>query len=213
MFETASAFEFYPGGGHDRVDVLAGDEADACALVIADGMGGRSGAAMAAQMWIDAVRDGSRDPSRWIDTDYWLDLMSATDRAIRDEPRAGETTAVVAVVAPSGVFGASVGDSAAWLIGDGDYDDLTRSQLRKPGLGGDMATPIPFSRKRALTGALLVATDGLVKYTLPEKICRTVCAATSLDGLPKALIDLVRLPSGDLQDDVAVAVARRRVVR
>jgi serine/threonine protein phosphatase PrpC len=209
MLTAAMASESYPDGGHDRVDVLVGD--DACALIIADGMGGRSGAGAAAQMWIDAVRGGSQDPAQWADGDYWLDLMAAADRAIRDAPTAGETTAVVAVMTSGGLCGASVGDSGAWLIGDSDYSDLTKSQIRKPGLGTGMATPIPFYRKRPPAGTLLVATDGLLKYTWPEKICQTVRAEADVDSLPKALIDLVRMPSRGLQDDVAVAIARRRV--
>jgi serine/threonine protein phosphatase PrpC len=209
MFETASASEFYPAGGHDRVDILVGDRA--CALVLADGMGGRSGAAAAAQRWVDAVRNGSQDALRWADPDYWLDLMAETDRAIRDDPKAGETTAVVAAITSNGLVGASVGDSGAWLITDESYIDLTQSQIRKPGLGTGMATAIPFYRKSAAVGTVLVASDGLLKYSSPQKICQTVraaAAAAKIDALPRSLIDLVRMPSGGLQDDVAVAVAR-----
>jgi serine/threonine protein phosphatase PrpC len=210
MLTAAMASESYPGGGHDRVDLLIGD--GACALIIADGMGGRSGAAAAAQMWIDAARGGSQDPAQWADSDYWLDLMAAADRAIRDAPAAGETTAVVAVMTSGGLCGASVGDSGAWLIGDSDYIDLTTSQTRKPGLGSGMATPIPFYRKHPIAGTVLVATDGLLKYASPQKICQTVRAASraaaKIDALPAALIDVVRMPSGGLQDDVAVAAAR-----
>src|SRR5687768_13415780 len=113
MFQTATATEFYPSGGHDRVDVIVG--AGACMVVIADGMGGRSGAAEAAQMWVDAVRREPPNVARWAEADYWLDLMAAADRAIRDDARAGETTAIAAVLMPQGLVGASVGDSGAWL--------------------------------------------------------------------------------------------------
>jgi serine/threonine protein phosphatase PrpC len=208
MFQTATATEFYPSSGHDRVDILVGD--GACALVIADGMGGRSGAAAAAQMWIDAVRCGSQDPQQWAESDYWLDLLAATDRAIRDDKNAGETTAVVAVMTARGNVGASVGDSGAWLVTDDSCLDLTKSQIRKPGLGTGMATPIPFYRKQAPAETLLVATDGLLKYSWPEKICQAV-RSVQIRALPKALIDLVRMPSGGLQEDAAVAVARRTV--
>jgi len=207
MFSAAAASEFYPGGGHDRVDVIiAGD--DACALVIADGMGGRSGAAPAAQMWIDAVRGGSQEPSHWTDSDYWLDLMAAADRAIRDEPEAGETTAVIAVLTPNGLCGASVGDSGAWMVMADRPLDLSESQTHKPGLGTGMAIPIPFYRKQPVSGTLLVATDGLLKYTSQQQICEIVRATREVDALPRMLIDLVRMPSGRLQDDVAVALAR-----
>ena len=210
MFETATGTQFYPSGGHDRVDVLVAG--DARALVIADGMGGRSGAARAAEMWIEAVRTraAAHDAGKWADTDFWVDLMAEADRAIRDDSAAGETTAVVAVITPSGLAGASVGDSGAWLIGDDDHVDLTKSQIRKPGLGTGMATPMPFYRRKPPAGTLLLATDGLLKYTSPAKICATVRAASAVELLPTALIDLVRMPSGGLQDDVAVAVARAR---
>jgi hypothetical protein len=55
-----------------------------------------------------------------------------------------------------------------------------------------------------------VATDGLLKYSWPEKICQAV-RSVQIRALPKALIDLVRMPSGGLQEDAAVAVARRTV--
>jgi len=210
MLQTACAIASYPGGGHDRADVLrAGD--DVCALVMADGMGGRSGAARAAKMWVEAVRvRAAQDQAQWAESDYWLDLMADADRAIRDDPEAGETTAVVAVMTPHGVAGASVADSGAWLIGADDYADLTRSQIRKPGLGTGMEMPIPFHRKNPPTGTLLVATDGLLKYASPQRICEKLRAhAAAIATLPNALIDLVRMPSGGLQDDVAVAVARR----
>ena len=76
MLQTACAIASYPGGGHDRADVLrAGD--DVCALVMADGMGGRSGAARAAEMWVEAVRvRAAQDQAKWAESDYWLDLMA-----------------------------------------------------------------------------------------------------------------------------------------
>ena len=111
---------------------------------------------------------------------------------------------------PHGVAGASVGDSGAWLIGADGSIDLTKSQIRKPGLGTGMAMPIPFHHRKPPVATLLVATDGLLKYASPQQICEKVRAdTTTIDALPHALIDLVRMPSGGLQDDVAVAVARR----
>jgi serine/threonine protein phosphatase PrpC len=171
-------------------------------------MGGRSGAAAAAEEWIAAVRKHSTDEGGWSSANFWIDVMTDTDRVIRDDPRGGETTAIVAVVTRGGIVGASVGDSGAWLIRVDAYDDLTRAQIRKPGLGTGLAMPMPLQHKGKFDGTLLLATDGLLKYTTPQAICRHVASKADLDGLPKALIDLVRMPSGGLQDDVAIAICR-----
>src|SRR5688572_1469150 len=107
-FRTFTAMESYPGGGHDRVEVIVGDEG--CVLAIADGMGGRSGAAQAAEGWIASVRHAASERDSWMDSDYWFDVMQRADRAILAHPGAGETTAIVAAVTEHGVCGASVGD-------------------------------------------------------------------------------------------------------
>ena len=204
QFRTFTAIESYPGGGHDRVEVIAGD--GGCVLAIADGMGGRSGAALAAEGWIAAVRVAAEQRQRWTDPDYWLDVMRRADRAIDAHPSAGETTAVVMAVTDAGLCGASVGDSGAWMIGDDSFIDLTRGQVRKPGLGTGMAVVVPFRMKR-LEGTLLLGTDGLFKYASIERICQCV-RAHEPESLPGELINLVRMPRGGLQDDVAVAVCR-----
>ena len=97
MIHTARVTEFYPGGGHDRVEIIVGGD-DACVLAIADGMGGRSGAAAAAEFWITAVRNQAADQDAWSDAKFWLRVMADADRVIRDAAHAGETTAVVAAI-------------------------------------------------------------------------------------------------------------------
>jgi len=66
---------------------------------------------------------------------------------------------------------------------------------------------IPF-RARPLDGVLLLATDGLLKYTSRERICETV-RTLPFHHVPEALINLVRsLGSGTVGDDVAIALCR-----
>ena len=64
----------------------------------------------------------------------------------------------------------------------------------------------PFRRAYG-EGTLLVATDGLWKYAGPEAICRVV-RENDLRAAAKGLVDLVRLRSGALPDDVTVALCR-----
>lgn len=59
-----------------------------------------------------------------------------------------------------------------------------------------------------LTGTLVVGSDGLFKYAPRVRLLELV-RTTDLDLLPAALVQLARLPSGGLQDDIAVVVCRR----
>ncbi len=181
-------------GRDDRAAIIP--MGDAHALVVADGAGGTGSGHLAAEAIIEHVRacvaaNPDFDPVRVL-TDGDRDMSGA------------ETTCVLAVVNARGVYGASVGDTEALVFGARDVV-LTRHQLRKPLLGSCAARPIPFAAPRVDT--LLIATDGLTKYAKPTAI-RTVATSADLSTIPARLIELVRLPSGDLHDDVAVIVCR-----
>jgi PPM family protein phosphatase len=138
----------------------------------------------------------------------WCRILEESDAALADDPAAGETTAVVAVVTRRGIAGASVGDSGAWIVTETGHEDLTENQHRKPGLGTGMVIAVPFAARR-WTGTLLLASDGLLKYTSDEAICQ-VARGADLQSAASGLVDLVRLRSGGLPDDVAVLLCRPR---
>lgn len=172
-------------------------------LVVADGAGGRSGGAEAAKMAVDMVcRDagGLESPEACVHLLRQLDQTMASDRV------AGESTCVVVVVGPEGIFGASVGDSGAWLLGDSHHVNLTSRQVRKPMLGSGGACPVSFRHEPTAGHRLLLATDGLLKYASQERIAET-CRTGSPLHIARQLIGLVRYPSGALPDDVTVIVA------
>src|SRR5207244_3759196 len=52
--------------------------------------------------------------------------------------------------------------------------------------------------------------DGLLKYTSDVRICGVAREADLLQAA-HSMVELVRLPSGGLQDDVAVVLCRRTV--
>jgi serine/threonine protein phosphatase PrpC len=58
------------------------------------------------------------------------------------------------------------------------------------------------------TGTLLLASDGLAKYASRTKIAASAIG-TDLAESSGRLVDLVRLRSGALQDDVSVVLCRR----
>jgi serine/threonine protein phosphatase PrpC len=117
----------------------------------------------------------------------------------------GESTAVIVVVSANGLFGANVGDSAAWLF-KGDYkEELTR--VRKPYLGTGVVGPHQFAQQFD-PGTLVVASDGLWKYTGLELIEQKV-RTTKPEQLAAELAELVRLRSGTFPDDISIATCRR----
>lgn len=153
---------------------------------------------------MQAVRDlAEQNPVKW-DRGRW---MADLDRRMAKSGAVGETTAVVAQLAAVGPVGVAVGDSVAWWVTATGWGSLTDAAVRKPWAGSGGAVPIPFGKPLQYVGTLLLSTDGLVKYTSAERIVG-VMRTTPFDDLPRALIELVRPPSGRLPDDVAVIVAR-----
>ena len=183
------------GTGQDRVSVSSTRERVVIAL--ADGAGGTAGGERAAAAVIDAVAAATADDWTAVLTELELDP---------DRLGPGQTTAVVATVTRDGIRGASAGDSGAWVIRDGQIEDLTREQRRKP-LIGDHSIARAFHGGPLAGGTLLVASDGLLRYAPPEAIAR-VASGPDLAAAARALVELVRLPSGELPDDVAIVLCR-----
>ena len=206
MIEIYTATESYQRAGEDRVAVI--DHPAGRVIVVADGVGGRRNGGPAADAIVRIVTEAAGRMADVCDGDVWAEVLADADGRICSDTKCGETTAVIVGVSRDRIEGSSVGDSGAWLITRDSYTDLTRVQQRKPFLGSGAALPIPFRAKLTDPGdVLLVATDGLLKYTTPQQISR-VARSSELATVPQALIDLVRMPSGGLQDDVTVAVAR-----
>ncbi len=185
-------------GRDDRAAHFARPEGDI--LVVADGAGGTGGGGAAADAVLAAV-------SRCVamrETQGWVEVLTRLDA----EGLGGESTAVVCCVFEDRVVGASVGDSGAWLLEHDAVDDLTQAQRRKPLLGSGRAAAVPFAARLG-DRTLLLASDGLLKYTSAERIAATV-VAEDLQANAVDLLDLVRLRSGALPDDVAILLARRR---
>jgi serine/threonine protein phosphatase PrpC len=201
-FETAEATQAYRSRCEDRIGVV--DFEDRVVITVADGAGGTSSGGTAA----DAVVNGVRAQATQCATENdWVRLLIQLDHQLGP----GETTAVVVNVTADRITGASVGDTRAWIVDHGNVSDLSAHQVRKPLLGSGEAHVVGFSTD-GLQGVLLIATDGLFNYTKPELIHRSI-AQTDFYSLPRKLIDLVRLPSGEFCDDVGVVVCRRALVR
>ncbi len=173
-------------------------------LCVADGAGGRSGGTEAAGMAVEWVR---RNFALMNNADSCAEVLRKMDRAIAKDSVAGETTCALAIVTTEEIFGASVGDSGVWLIPDnGIHVELTQAQQRKPFIGSGSAWPVPF-RHPMHGGSLLLATDGLLKYTSAERIIET-CRQHPTKSAAQRLIELVRYTSGALPDDVTLILTK-----
>jgi serine/threonine protein phosphatase PrpC len=172
--------------------------------VVADGAGEPAGGAEAAKAVLDAARAlALAEPG-----DDVADVLVELDRILLAR-RAGRTTAVVLEVSETGIRGASVGDSGAWLVFPDRHVELTEDQRRKPLLGTGAAEPTRFFSLDWRGATILVASDGLFKYAAPHRIC-DAARDPRLDRVPESLVVLVSLPMGKLQDDVAIVACRRR---
>ena len=108
---------------------------------------------------------------------------------------------------PDEIFGARVGDSGVWWIPEnGNHLNLAHAQQRKPFIGSGSALPVSFRHKNQ-PGNLLLATDGLLKYTSADRIVG-ICREQPVEVAARQLIELVRYPSGGLPDDVTLILTK-----
>lgn len=192
--------------GEDRLFAQAsGDQA---LIAIADGVGGTGSGGQAAAFLCNraASEVGEAHDGAW-----WARWLAETDRLIQATHPGAETTAVVVQVARGQVSGASVGDSAAWLITATGYVDLTEGQVTKPRVGSGAARPVAFG-PIPMSGRILAATDGLFNY-LPLNDIATWARVADPDVAANALIDALRLRSGALPDDLALVLCEESEAR
>lgn len=197
FLETNTTTAPYRKRCEDRVAVIQLPERTV--IVVADGAGGVGYGEMAAQAVVDEVQ---REHTRIHSADQWVELLHQIDCRIS----LGESTAVVVDARPYGIAGASVGDSEAWIVRGESIVKLTLNQKRKPLLGSGSATAIPFMHA-PLDGLLLVATDGFCNY-IHQYQFRRMMAEADFWSIPRQCVEMVRLASGELWDDVAIVAAR-----
>jgi serine/threonine protein phosphatase PrpC len=187
------------GSGEDRaLALLTGGN---YLLAVADGAGGTGDGAAAADRLIAFI---SKLAEAAASTD-WFDALCSFDDELSLRRSGGQTTGIVAFVTADRVVGASVGDSSAWLISSaGDVTDLSANQRRRPLLGSGEALPVVFEAERKCS-RLLLASDGLFKYATDVRIGKLALRGPATEAAD-ALVNCARLPSGALQDDVAVVL-------
>jgi serine/threonine protein phosphatase PrpC len=198
-FETTSITVPYRQHCEDRVRVVELD--GGVVIVVADGAGGTGNGGEAADT---VIREVTAAASLEHDAEVWGDILRQTDQRIG----VGESTCVVLARSAKGIVGASVGDSRGWLLENDELNDLTKCQVRKPLLGSGEALPMGFSHPPS-QGLLLVCTDGFCNYVRREQLLREILWI-EFSVLARKLVEMVRLPSGELWDDIGIVACKPR---
>ena len=142
----------YRSNSDDRAQVI--DLEDRLVVIVADGAGGIVNGGAAADVVLDLVNERAAE---LVDVEGCEELLREADAKVLKT--GGETTAVLIVIDDAGLYGASAGDSEAWLVrDDGTIDDLTAHQHLKRRLGSSRgAVPVGFERIGALQGVLVAS--------------------------------------------------------
>jgi serine/threonine protein phosphatase PrpC len=175
-------------------------------VVVADGGGGMRGGGAASRSLV-AVVEAAVNDARFVleDEAAWLALFRQTDAGLAANG-AGETTGVVVVLGPRGIVGVSTGNSQAWLVSPAEIDDLTASQHTGDRLGSHRATSATFQRPKPPSDCLLVvASDGLFTFA-GRGVIAALVRTRPLDLAAQNLVELVRLRSGKVPEDVSVVL-------
>lgn len=176
-------------------------------VVVADGGGGLRGGAAASRSLVAVVEDAVNDPTFALeDRESWIALFRETDAGLAAN-RAGETTGVVVVLGSRGIVGVSTGNTEAWLVAPERVDNLTVGQHAEQRLGTRRTTPTPFQRAAPRGAVLVVASDGLFKFAARDVIA-SVVRAQAIGVAAENLVELVKLRSGKVAEDVAVVLVR-----
>ncbi|MCX6368979.1 MAG: SpoIIE family protein phosphatase [Armatimonadetes bacterium] len=207
LFTSASRLASYRGEASEDRALIVHAAPQTLVLALADGVGGRPGGGEAAQLAIETVeiegaklaKNGAR---------LWPGFFRALDDALAAHTDAGQTTLIGLTLTSQKLVGASVGDSEAWWITSEGHFDITEAQRRKPHLGTAAAEPVAFALKLTSPGTLLLASDGLFKYTDPLAVTDAVRGAADVEAAADALVALASAPAGRFYDDLALILVR-----
>lgn len=182
----------------------------ACRLyAVADGQGGRAGAARAAQIACRTAIDAAAacSPRRLVQGGAWQRILRRADRAVADDPEAGFTTLVAGCVTATGVYGAASGDSAALLACGPHVETLTAEAVKNPPVGSGQARFAFFAAIPESPWTLLVMTDGVWKTIGWPPIARIAAQHEAGRSLIESLHQYVRRTNGlRLPDDFTLIV-------
>jgi len=205
-------------------------------LVVADGMGGHLAGEVASAMAIEILqrelKQPAADPSGALRAAIERANQEIWDEAARDAEKAGMgSTIVAAIVLDNQAYLANAGDSPAYLVRDGQTDQITRDhglvaeQVEAGVIAEEDAEHHPFRhiltrclgaeasvdvetyppRELQAGDVLVLCSDGLTEHVRKREVAALV-ESTDPDEVAKGLIDVANQRGGN--DNITVVVAR-----
>ena len=183
--------------GEDRAVIYP--FADSTTVVLADGAGGTTGGAEAADLLITTLAK----PLPPVPVAL-CDALLEADTALDTDRFSGTAACALLCFDNKTLAGAVVGDVDVFRISGDSIESLVEHRDVKSTLGRNECWPASFEMHRA-TMRVLLCSDGLWKYIKRKNIVRAASIA-DLDTAADALVNETRLPNGTLQDDVSVVL-------
>jgi len=178
MIQLASGIIQQNKFGQDRISIQ--HHPDSTTIVLADGSGGVAGGEEAAN-FITSNLSKKVFPQMAV---VLMDEMLGIDSELIQHPAMGESTAILITI--SGVQFTGVAES-------------------KPALGSTGCFPAVFQGDLE-SSRLLVCSDGLWKYLKKSEI-EAALENVSIEVSADELLQKVKLPNGELQDDISFVIA------
>jgi PPM family protein phosphatase len=142
---------------------------------------------------------------RLVQPTTWQEILAATDQRVEADEPSGFTTLIGLCATETTIVGASVGDSKVILVTGNGVLELTRNQTKNPPMGSGRSQPIGFAAMPTAPWRLVAMTDGAWKFAAWETVLQLAREATT-DEFIHGLEAAVRLPTGNLNDDLTVMV-------
>jgi hypothetical protein len=179
------------------------DDREGYTCAVADGQGGRSGGARAAELACRTCQEiaATYQIGKLQSPEVWTDVIRKADNAVSIDPDAGYTTLIVFGVTHEWMSGASCGDSAVVLHDPQRHGEiLTARQFKNPPVGSGAAVAVPFFVQLMSPWTLLAMSDGVWKYSGWESILNLDPVAR-VEEIVATSLARARLRNGKLQDD------------
>jgi serine/threonine protein phosphatase PrpC len=176
--------------------------------MLADGQGGRSGGAEAAQAACRTAMEVAlrQAPRALIKSTTWPAVLAQADQAVLAETAAGFTTLLGFGIRGASVAGASCGDSALLVVSRSkEACDLTKAQRKNPPVGSGEALFVPFSTALVAPWTVLAMSDGVWKFVGWERLVQAVTEPNP-EPILETLQRAARLQSGRFPDDFTAVV-------
>jgi len=220
----------------DRVDIIASPDGEGYLMVVADGMGGYHGGALAAQAVVDAAKHFFETASVADPLDSLGKLCAQSHQAVMDVDVQGTqppgSTCVLLYLSADEAYWAHVGDSRLYHFRNGELltrtldhsmvqllvsrgemaeAEMANSPLHNQlymRLGGKQQPNPEFGAAEAQQGDLfMLCSDGFWESIDPEEV-GAVMAKNDLEAAGERLVQLARERGGDDGDNITVAMAQ-----